>query len=369
METPSIYAPPPNTSLSYEINDIRMNNEFRGITFSGYKKVDVIKQLIESMKKVRLEHAANWSAELICAGHYGDLWEAIIHYAAKHIHLGNPKIAMYLDMRYDMFRNIMNKGHFASEIQLRNNLKIRQLFAETISVLVLSNKKPSFEAIKINRLEEFDITQMTERLKAPNASYIDLLFRPDDPKEIYIVMNEFAYNVSVERRNMMMACYWVEWIIEFDILCRKRKEPLLCDRRSNVNIDYKFQKDIIWIIWDILSEYAERTKIAFLSKAMHSLFNLFCVKYTTSSSKKRRYLIYFAVALLTEPVCYNVPVVSNKEIVQKVVDNINEVYRQIKQNEASPGTEYLFNYLEKQNHLEQSLQQMELMNNMDELYK
>jgi hypothetical protein len=75
------------------------------------------------------------------------------------------------------------------------------------------------------------------------------------------------------------------------------------------------------------------------------------------------------VALLTEPVCYNVPVVSNKEIVEKVVDNINNVYVQIKQNEASPGTEYLFNYLEKQNHLEKSLQQMELLNNMDELYK
>ena len=65
--------------------------------------------------------ACYWAAELVCAGHYMDLWEAILYYVGKHIHLGNPKIVIYLEMRYQVFRNIMKQGHYTSELQLRNN--------------------------------------------------------------------------------------------------------------------------------------------------------------------------------------------------------------------------------------------------------
>ena len=34
-----------------EINDIRSQPDFKGITLSGYKKTEVRKQLIESLKK------------------------------------------------------------------------------------------------------------------------------------------------------------------------------------------------------------------------------------------------------------------------------------------------------------------------------
>jgi len=72
-----------------------------------------------------------------------------------------------------MFRNIMSKGLYINELQLRNNRQMRQLFAEIISTVALSNKKHSFEPIRINRVEEFDMTQMTERLKAPSAKYAE----------------------------------------------------------------------------------------------------------------------------------------------------------------------------------------------------
>ena len=53
----------------------------------------------------------------------------------------------------------------------------------------------------------------------------------------------------------------------------------------------------------------------------------------------------------------------DKEIVQNVVDNINCIYKNIKKNEMSPGTEYLFSSLkEKQSNFEKSLKKMDLMN-------
>ena len=72
------------------------------------------------MKNGKLEPACHWCAELICSGHYMEIWEIILHYTGKHIHLGNPKIIIYLQMRYEVFKNIMSQGLYLNELQLRN---------------------------------------------------------------------------------------------------------------------------------------------------------------------------------------------------------------------------------------------------------
>jgi len=348
--------------LNTDINDIRPIGSFKGVSFSKYKKTEVRTQLIENIQKGKIEPACYWASELICAGHYMELWETILHYTGKYIHLGNPKIVIYLEMRYEIFREIMQKGHYTSELDLRNNLRIRQLFAEIVSVLSVSNRKHSFESIKINRMEEFDMTQMTERLKAPNVKYAESIFQAEDPKELYIAINEFAYHISPERKNMLSACYWIEWIIEFDLICKKRKEVVLCQRRTHLHVDNKSKRDIIWIIWDAIMKCTTDMGNPFILKLQQSILSLFCIKYTTASCKKRRYLLYFSVALLTETVAIDIETVSKKEVVQNVIDKINEIYKQIKKNEESPNTDYLFSNLDKNTTFDQSVKKMELLN-------
>jgi hypothetical protein len=344
------------------INDIRTSSDFKGVSFSNFKKTEVKTQFIENMKKGKVEPACYWCCELICAGHYTDIWEIILYYVGKHIHLGNPKLIIYLERRFAIFRNIMSQGHFLTELELRNHNNIRKLFAEVVCILTLSNKKHSFEPIKINRVEEFDITQMTERLKATSVTYIEPIFKPKDPKELFIPMNELAFHLSEEKRNMANACYWIEWIIDFDIICKKRKEPCYCEKRGNYSVDNKLQRDIIWIVWDILLHYSSQLHNTYIDSIMKSILNLFCIKYTTASCKKRRYLLYYAVALITEPVPTNIEMISDKTVLQNVVDQIDNVYKQIKKNQVSPNTDYLFSNLDKQNTFEDSIKKMEIMN-------
>ncbi len=346
-----------------EINDIRQSPDFRGITLSGYKKTEVKKQLIESIKTKKIEQACYWSSEIICAGHYIELWEIYIHYVCKYIHLGNPKIALYLENRYTIFKNIMSQGQFLNELQLRNHPTIRQLFAEITCTVCLSDKKNSIEPVKIKK-EEFDITQISEKLTAPNVKYIDDVFKPDDPKEFFIPANEFAYNISNEKRNMLNACYWIEWTIEFENLCKKKKNKSSCESRTFVKVEPKYRNDIIWILWESLLYYS-KDKDKFVIQLVDSLFNLFCIKYTTASCKKRRYLLYFAVSLLTETVRKDIELVSDKNIIATVVKKINSVYKQIKKNEHSPNTDYLFANVDKENSFAKSMKQMELVNSMD----
>ena len=89
-------------------------------------------------------------------------------------------------MRYNTFRNNMNQGDFLNELDARNSEKVRKLFAEIICTLVLSEKKPAFEQIKIKSNDDFDMTQLSNKLKAPNTDYIRGNLKQKDPKELFI---------------------------------------------------------------------------------------------------------------------------------------------------------------------------------------
>ena len=169
--------------------------------------------------------------------------------------------------------------------------------------------------------------------------------------------------------NMMNACYWIEWVIEFDTICKNRKQKCLCDRRYDIPVEPKCQCDIIWLIWDALIYSCKEKKNPFLEKIMDSLMKLFCVKYTAGSAKKRRYLLYYAVSVVTEPIMNNVEIINNKPLLETVVNKIHTIYKQIKKNEVSPNMDYLYSGLESQTNLEKTIQKMEMLGNMDPFSK
>ena len=125
-----------------------------------------------------------------------------------------------------------------------------------------------------------------------------MFHKDEDPNELSIIINELCY--SIEEKNNINCCFWIEWVIEYRNICNKKNVKLQGDTRSFAPVPFKEQKDIIWIVWECLIYYADKNSI-FISKLMKSLLQLFCIKYTTGSSKKRIYILYFAIALLIEP--------------------------------------------------------------------
>ena len=347
-----------------EINDYREPNAFKGVSFSNFKKTDVRKELLKSLSQSKIEPACYWSAELICAGHYSDLWEIIILFYSRCIHVGNPKMATYIDLRLTQFKEIIRNGYAQRLLSMRNSSKIRRMFCELVCVLCESNKKHSFDDIKI-RKEEFDLTTMTDRFKAPNIRFADAVFRKDDTRNIFIAVNELSYNLSPEIHNSVSACYWIEWMLEFEQVCRVRKEKCVCDRRSDMPVDAVRQMDIVWIIWEILINRSHQNKI--MNKIVMSLLTLFSLQYTNACARRRKYILFCVVELLTTNVSMDCEIVKEKEKVSLIMGKIAGVYKQIKINEYTPNTDYLFHNVSACN-LEKTIAKLEQMDNFGETF-
>lgn len=346
-----------------EINDIRSSAEFSGISFSKFQKSKVKVKILDSLIDSKVEPACYWSAELICAGHYSDLWDIIILFICRYIHLGNPKLPIYISLRFNNFKTIMNNGYGGNELSLRNNQKIRRLFAEIICVLCHSRKKHNFEPLKINKEEEFSMTHMATRLKAPSIHYATEIFRKDDPKEMYIAINEFAYHISNESHNVVSACYWLEWILEFDAVCKGKKERCICENRHFVSVQDKFKNDSIWIIWEVILAECKKKNDPLVTKIVNALLEIFCIKYSSGVKKRRRFVIYFAISLLTDPFDSKIEMINNKKEIDGIVNKIGLVYKDIKKNEIAPATDYLFNGTEggERSNLDKTIERLEMM--------
>jgi hypothetical protein len=247
---------------------------------------------------------------------------------------------------------------------MRNNDKVRKLFAEIIAIICNSKKKHSIESVKIKKHDEFDMTSMASKLKAPTVEYATAIFKKDDPKELFIAINEFAYHVSKQSLNSLEACYWLEWIMEFEALCKKKKELCICERRSFVRVDEKCVKEPIWIIWDVLFHTNSKSKNEVSKKILTSIFELFCIRYTSGSKKKRKYLLYFAISLLTDKFDSTINIIENKESVDNITKKINLIYKEIKKNEQAPVIDTITNGVEKSNR-EKTFEKLEALNNIN----
>jgi len=341
--------------MSIEINDIR--ETFNNISFSGYQKSKVKNELIKCIQNCKIENACYWCAELICAGHFIDLWNLLIIYMCKHINIANPKLPIYLEMRYESFKNIINSFN-NRELLLRNNDTIRILFCEIICILIYSNKKYQINDIKVSIHDVTNLINVSEKLYAPNTQFINNFFKESDPKEIFIPLNEFVY--SLENKQLYLSSYWCEWIIAFEQKFNKNNKTLF--GKNRMFAPKGFERDIIMIIWEIIFEYS-KNKSEKTFKICNSLYNLFCIKYNKNTKKKRKILLYVALQCIIEDLNYNIPIINNKDNIENIISKIDTIYKDIKKNEESPGTDYLFSNLKDKN-IEKSLNKLNILNSV-----
>jgi hypothetical protein len=264
-------------------------------------------------------------------------------------------------MRLDVFKNILNNGFSDNILNMRNNEKIRKLFAEICCVICYSKKKNSYDIPKIKE-SDFDFFNLTNKLSAKNKKLGQQCFKNEDPNEIFIAINELSWNINKKIKDTVNAIYWIEWILEYHKICKKKKIQKICTRRQ-YPVESKFQKEMVWIIWDVILVESKKRGNAVL-KINTALLNIFCLKYQESVKFKRKLLMYYAISMLTESYDIQTPIINNTPIVEKIKSKINLIYKEIKKSEEKPKTDYLFNNSINNNNLEKTIDKIDKLNTM-----
>ena len=313
------------------IEDTRI--KFGGITFSNYKKSDVIKKLINCLYYQSLEETFYWTCELLCSGMIIDVWELYFLYMSKYLHIINPKLPIYLYKKYEQFKSQARTCE--SDLDLRNNLEIRRILCSISTVLCYSQKRYTIEHIKQDY--DFNVEKMFDNLRAPHMDYIKDVYQFGDPKEFFVSFNELAYHL-MDTKNKVYIYYWVGWIISYDILCHKKKNPIYSIKRKFVEIDNKkLNVNVIWILWDLFFHLVKKNKTPLnkeKKQTIDALFNIFSIKYKQSTNKKRIYILYYVIELLLENVDFNVALIKDTSIFKTIDNNINTTFDLLKKNET-----------------------------------
>jgi len=96
-------------------------------------------------------------------------------------------------------------------------------------------------------------------------------------------------------------------------------------------------------------------------KIIQSLLELYCIKYSAGSKKSKKYVVYAAINFITEEPKLDIPLIANKAFIDNVTSKINIIYKQVKSNEISPNTDYLFKNV-KETNIDKTMKKLETLN-------
>lgn len=316
------------------ILDPRESSDFKGQSFSGFKASEVVKKLRQACEDRSVEEACYWTAELVCAGHFVKLWETLTIIVGERHAVSSPRTPILFAIRFADFKKIVESGFGGQELELRNSPMVRKIFSEITVLLCTSKRQHALQAVTISPKKDFDLTNLSRRLEAPNTEFAKPVFRNGDPQELFVAINELCFHLQPPHVSGVSACYWAEWISAFAKHCSANKRKIKALTRSSIPVPDSMNTDPIWMVWEAIQR-AARAKGDMSLRVIDSLLALYCIRYTAGVRQRRRPLLYAAISIATQTIDFSVPVMSDPAAIQTMVTKALSVYRQVRKNEVT----------------------------------
>ena len=321
------------------INDNRTPNYFKNTTFSNYQKKSVISELQKAIKSSNIESSCHWLVEAHCSGYIEEIWDKLIILSSSLVNSNVPKLPSYIFNRYQSYLEHIGGTSATTSVLLssRNNATIRHQLTEVISLLSISEKKDLPKANSIKPYE-IDINWIKGNKRLIDNMYIKPNFiRENDCKDIHIIIYQFIQNLTIAKKDIHNAIYWMSWLIAWEN--KNKNNPLAqIESRDITGLDPKYQKDIIWIIWEtIITETNDRNN-SNLSTQIQCLYQLYKFNFSQSKRKARIPLIIHAISLLTLNVEWSSQLTNKQNVIKHVCVQINKLYMDLQNNFSYKGS-------------------------------
>lgn len=367
------YVQEPNYNIieafpSFKINDIRTLSDFKKTIIGGYLKSQALSTLTKSIETEKIENAVYIGLLLFFSGHINQLWNKLINIAAKNINIANPNLPVFIMGRHKKWNNLIKSVSIAKSasgtisnssisnnfMKLRNSIELRNYLCEMISYLCLS-RKVKLDVIPKIKDSEFEIGNFKKHLEAKDTSYTKNIIKENDPSEITIACNEFAYHLT--KRNTNKSLYWLSWIMTWDKNNIKKYGKFEVHARHVEGIDSKYSHDIVWLIWETINVIRNSSMVHSnvndrVNEQIDALFKLYCYDFTIGQKGSKLIIIEWAIKYLTNIIDWKIPLLDRKYQLYQIMSNIEIIINDIKKDEETgniyknEGTIYNLNIID-----------------------
>lgn len=320
----------------YLIIDPRPLEEFKDKTFSEFKKRDVFNELAKSMETGKVENTCFWITECIISGYTLELFEKLIIFATKIVHINNPKLPQFLWLKYSSFMNSIDhisKKDRKQYIHLRNTQSVRNCLCDVAVTITMSPKSKRYDKYpKPKEDTDYSFSAIKSKMNATMQLLPSHIIKFTDPEELRVIMNELFFNLKNNLGGYDHACYWVAWLIQWEKINKKKKQAFEIEERPIKGLKKELCRDLIWLVWSVIFEEAN-LRDDDIKKQIQALFFLYKHNFTSSKRNVRLPYVYNAIGYLTLPVKFNIRVRKDEDIFLKTQCNINKIFQGKKKHE------------------------------------
>lgn len=312
-----------NTLIKYSVIDKRKSTQFRVKTYSGYKKLDVLKQFKKAILTGDVNNACMWAVELHISGHLQSILFELIMIMSININIANPHLPTWINTKYNTMKNICNSFNDKYIYETRNNQEMRNLLADIVIVITTSKKTGILSKKRLISDSAF----MKENIRSHSVSKGIIIkdINKNDCKEVIFAANEIATHLRYtgNKYGINGALYWLDWLVKYE----KTRGQIICYTREIEGIDSIYFGNWEWVIWSVIkNEIAHRGNI---HAPIDNLFELYKINYNKVSRKKKIPIIAHALALLKCDVDWNLPIIHNTIARIRCCACINYIYKDI----------------------------------------
>ena len=337
-----------NFPNKYLVYDIRSSKDLKNSTISGYKKIDVINAFHNSILNNNIEESVKWCVELHISCYDKDIWKSFYNIYFKNIHFKNPKLFIYLLKREKLYQNIINnypKNHYLFS---RNNIEIRNLYAELTcflnnspkSNLFLNKSLPSLNINKINNDE------LKKRMISKNKLEIEQFIFSDTDNTTKLCLNEI-YNHLKEENDKINIKNIFFWYLYLEKNKNSKKKDIEINKK-NINVmDFfneeknklnnsnneinKYDTHWTFLLWNIINFYKnklEKSNIILIEKLESYYKNKFKISQVTS----KKYIFLYSFYIIKNNINWSTSLIFQEHIYIQTNANINNMYLNILKN-------------------------------------
>ncbi len=280
------------------ISTYNPNNISKKYTILKNEKKIIFKKLSDSISNRNIDNCIKYIIELHCSGFIDNIINKLSVLYFNKINLAEPNginiLYEFLSYYYNKYDCKFKKKN---PLILVNDQKIRNFLCFFVTFLNISNQRNILKLQKIS-LNDFNLNHKKENLISKNLNLIIPFIKKEDPKDIIIPLSEISnyfHNKLIDNRTDKII-YWISWLFEYEKQYHKNN-LIVAHREYITDIDKKYKRDFIWILWKIIVYYSNKDNKILINK----LLWMYKFNYTRGSKKSKSYLIITAVSLITNP--------------------------------------------------------------------